>query len=72
MKNNRKHIFKICNTNDGICNPFTNSHNNNIGIRLFGLYFLILYYTIITIPTNYIVVILCKINDADIINHKVV
>lgn len=71
MKNNRKHIFKICNTNDGICNPFTNSHNNNIGIRLFGLYFLILY-TIITIPTNYIVVILCKINDADIINHKVV
>lgn len=71
MKNNRRHIFKICNTNDGICNPFTNSHNNNIGIRLFGLYFLILY-TIITIPTNYIVVILCKINDADIINHKVV
>lgn len=70
MKNNRKHIFKICNTNDGICNPFTNSHNNNIGIRLFGLYFLILY-TIITIPTNYIVVILCKINDADIIIHKV-
>lgn len=70
MKNNRRHIFKICNTNDGICNPFTNSHNNNIGIRLFGLYFLILY-TIITIPTNYIVVILCKINDADIINHKV-